>query len=123
MVDRDELRRQALQAAASVALALTTGCGGARAPSVAPSVDPAAGTAPAPAAAAGPIGVPAAEPVSCADPAVTDITACCHALRVSCTERFGDEDPEAAMACLFGDGFSGLTGCSPWGPPVPPAMA
>ena len=44
---------------------------------------------------------------------------CCEALKIACDAEHG-EGTEAAHECLFGEDFSGSTGCIPWGPPVPP---
>ncbi|MCK6520326.1 hypothetical protein L6R49_02690 [Myxococcota bacterium] len=57
---------------------------------------------------AGCVGLPAEE-----------VQSCCEALKVTCDAEHG-EGSEAAMECLYGEDFSGSTGCVPWGPPVPP---
>jgi hypothetical protein len=48
-----------------------------------------------------------------------EIMGCCEALRVACESEHG-AGTEAANECIFGEDFSGSTGCVPWGPPVPP---
>ena len=48
-----------------------------------------------------------------------EVSACCDALRVSCETEHGAAT-EAANECIFGEDFSGSTGCIPWGPPAPP---
>ena len=48
-----------------------------------------------------------------------EVSACCDALRVACEAEHG-AGTEAANECIFGEDFSGSTGCIPWGPPVPP---
>lgn len=48
-----------------------------------------------------------------------ELGSCCEALKAACDAEHG-EGTEAANECLFGEGFSGSTGCIPWGPPVPP---
>ena len=48
-----------------------------------------------------------------------EVSACCDALRVACESEHG-AGTEAANECIFGEDFSGSTGCIPWGPPVPP---
>ena len=48
-----------------------------------------------------------------------EVALCCSELAEWCTELyddFGDEFND----CLYGPDFDGSTGCSPWGPPVPP---
>ena len=47
-----------------------------------------------------------------------EVSACCDALRVACEAEHG-AGTEAANECIFGEDFSGSTGCIPWGPPVP----
>lgn len=48
---------------------------------------------------------------------------CCLALQDWCAAAFpSDADLDARNACVFGENFSGTTGCTPWGPPAPPAM-
>ena len=48
-----------------------------------------------------------------------EVSACCDALRVACEAEHG-AGTEAANECIFGEDFSGSTGCIPWGPPAPP---
>ena len=48
-----------------------------------------------------------------------EVSACCDALRVACETEHGAAT-EAANECIFGEDFSGSTGCIPWGPPAPP---
>jgi hypothetical protein len=47
---------------------------------------------------------------------------CCPLLGAWCAAEY-PADSQAATDCQFGPGFNGSTGCSPWGPPAPPAMA
>jgi hypothetical protein len=51
-----------------------------------------------------------------------DLTACCDTLRDWCGQQVAEGTP-AYDDCVFGPGFDGSTGCIPWGPPVPPALA
>ncbi|MCK6517541.1 hypothetical protein L6R46_21075 [Myxococcota bacterium] len=48
-----------------------------------------------------------------------EVTECCDALRAACEAEHG-AGTDAANECIFGEDFSGSTGCIPWGPPVPP---
>lgn len=48
-----------------------------------------------------------------------EVTECCDALRAACEAEHG-VGTDAANECIFGEDFSGSTGCIPWGPPVPP---
>jgi hypothetical protein len=54
----------------------------------------------------------------CVDVAPEALADCCLDLQASCTLSFPD-DFDAAYDCAFGP----ATGCTPWGPPVPPALA
>ena len=51
----------------------------------------------------------------CYDVASEDRAECCDALWEWCTEIYG-EDEDALYECAWGD----ESGCTPWGPPVPP---
>ena len=51
----------------------------------------------------------------CLDVAAEDRGECCDALMEWCYELYAD-DEEALYDCAWGD----ESGCSPWGPPVPP---
>ena len=51
-----------------------------------------------------------------------DLLACCDALRPWCGQQLV-EGTTAYNDCVYGPGFDGSTGCIPWGPPVPPALA
>jgi hypothetical protein len=51
-----------------------------------------------------------------------DMAACCEDLTEWCNDTHG-ADTEDAIECIYGPDFDGSTGCIPWGPPVPPAMA
>ena len=51
----------------------------------------------------------------CTDVASEERGECCDALMDWCYELYGD-DEEALYDCAWGD----ESGCSPWGPPVPP---
>lgn len=46
---------------------------------------------------------------------------CCTALGVWCAAEF-PTDTVAQNTCQFGPNFDSSTGCTPWGPPAPPAM-
>jgi hypothetical protein len=122
------LRRQALHAAASVVLAFSAGCAGGKSAAPAPDPGPTSETPPAPAAAPA-----AADTLEARIAAVRapyqkvcgpegETKACCDALREACTEAFGAESTDLDR-CVFGPGTDGSHGCTPWGPPVPPAMA
>ena len=50
-----------------------------------------------------------------------DMEACCDTLRTWC-EGAHAVGSTAYDECVFGPGFSGSTGCIPWGPPVPPRL-
>lgn len=47
---------------------------------------------------------------------------CCEALRAWCDAAFG-AGSKASTECQFGPNFDGSTGCTPWGPPAPPAWS
>lgn len=47
-----------------------------------------------------------------------EVASCCEALKIACEAEHG-VGTEAANECLYGEDFSGSTGCIPWGPPVP----
>ncbi|MBI5610418.1 MAG: hypothetical protein HY902_16190 [Deltaproteobacteria bacterium] len=51
-----------------------------------------------------------------------DMGACCTALTTWCEAAFAN-DQEARNTCIFGPNYDSSTGCTPWGPPAPPAMA
>lgn len=49
---------------------------------------------------------------------------CCLHLGEWCLQQFPDvADYEARAQCQFGPNYDASTGCSPWGPPAPPAFA
>lgn len=138
-MDRQELRRKALVAAASVTLAFGCRDGG---KGVEP-VDTDDGVVDSALVDTDPVDTPADtldtpadtdRVVVDTDPQVTppsrpdcvalglDLTACCDTLRDWCGQQVAEGTP-AYDDCVFGPGFDGSTGCIPWGPPVPPALA
>ena len=119
MTDPERRRRHALHAAASVVLAFHAGCAGSKTP--VPPVAPEAGSA---GAAATELTARIAQlrmPLQDTCRPDGDMAACCDALREVCAEAFGEDQP-AMSACMWGPTDAGLKGCTPWGPPVPPAM-
>lgn len=137
-MDRQELRRKALVAAASVTLAF--GC---RDGKVVEPVDTDAGVVDSALVDTDPVDTPVDtldtpadtdRVVVDTDPPVTpptrpdcaalglDLTACCDTLREWCGQHVAEGTP-SYDDCVFGPGFDGSTGCIPWGPPVPPALA
>ncbi len=60
----------------------------------------------------------AAGEATCADVPPEALADCCLDLQADCTLRFPD-DFDAAYDCAFGP----ASGCTPWGPPVPPELA
>lgn len=49
---------------------------------------------------------------------------CCLHLGEWCLQQFPDDaDYEARAQCQYGPNYDASTGCSPWGPPAPPAFA
>lgn len=147
-MDRQELRRKALVAAASVTLAFGCRDGG----KVVEPVDTDAGVVDSALVDTNPVDtIDTVDPVDTpadtvdtpsdtdravvdTDPEVTpparpdcvalglDLTACCDTLREWCGQHVAEGTP-AYDDCVFGPGFDGSTGCIPWGPPVPPALA
>lgn len=135
---RSEIRRRALKAAATVALAVHSG--GCWLPEVDADEDPAdctETTTPTTTATAdtGPVvaetGDTAAVDTASVDtapsePPVPDCSAmpideCCTAWMDYCEDWHAIESSDW-MECVYGPGFDGSTGCIPWGPPVPPRM-
>jgi hypothetical protein len=51
-----------------------------------------------------------------------DMAACCDELADWCDDIY-DPATQDYLDCLYGPGFDGSTGCIPWGPPVPPRMS
>ena len=121
LTERTAVHHQALRAAASVALAFSAGCAGAR--SVAPGSDPGL-------AAAAPAGADTLDSRIAAVRAPLqgvcgpdgELQACCDQLGDACSAEFGPDSTDLDV-CLFGPGADGSHGCTPWGPPVPPAMS
>ncbi len=134
-MDRQELRRKALVAAASVTLAF--GCRDGADKVVDPGVLDSAVADTDPSLLDTDRGdtdpVDTDRAVVDTDPEVTpparpdcaalglDLTACCDTLRDWCGRQVAEGTP-AYDDCVFGPGFDGSTGCIPWGPPVPPAL-
>lgn len=58
---------------------------------------------------------------TCDDVPPEDWVTCCDALRAWCNQQH-PSDLDAENTCTFGPNFDGSTGCIPWGPPAPPAM-
>lgn len=113
---REELRRKALLSAGSVVLALGLGACGPKAPSAEAA---GGGEAASPARAEAQAVEPAEEAESCDDIAWQEVSSCCEELRARCSERHGDGG-QGWVDCAFGPDMDGSTGCTPWGPPVPP---
>lgn len=130
--DRRHLHEKAMQAAISVTLALGVAC----APKPQPfegsgpegnvdaadpddssdSADPGGGADTAATSDTGDTGAPGADLGDCLGIAdMTELAACCEALAAACDAAYPD-DWEAAYDCAWG----GATGCTPWGPAVPP---
>jgi hypothetical protein len=109
-MDRSLLRRKALLAASSVALAAAlAGC--------LPTGEDTADTA-----ASGDTAVASTDAPDCAGVDMSDTgayTECCDALSAWCEDAHGDGTDDA-LDCIYGPGLDGSTGCIPWGPPVPP---
>lgn len=61
-------------------------------------------------------------PPDCVGIPSSEVADCCMALDAWCAEEHG-EDHEAYAVCYWGPEYDGSTGCSPWGPPVPPRAA
>jgi hypothetical protein len=128
VTDRSLYRRQALHAAASVALAFSAGCAGGKTTVPTPQADPSgpgsvAAETPAPATATLEARISAIRaPFQEICGPKGEGRACCDALRDACSEDFDEQSVELGQ-CLYGPGTDGSHGCTPWGPPVPPAMA
>ncbi len=108
-MDRALLRRKALLAASSVALAAALG-------GCHPTGEDDT------AYASGDTSIASSDKPECTgvDPADTGAyTECCYALSAWCGDAHA-EGTEDAMVCTYGPGLDGSTGCIPWGPPVPP---
>ena len=117
-MDRELLRRKALLAAGSVALAAgLAGC-------ILPDDDAVAGdTGKADTALADTSGTDTSggKP-DCTEVYMSDTGAyaeCCDALTAWCEAEHGS-GTDAANECTYGPGYDGSTGCIPWGPPVSP---
>lgn len=65
-------------------------------------------------------GPDSAPPESCVG--AEDLVACCEALEAWCASAH-DLDSADYTSCIYGPDFDGSTGCLAWGPPAPPAMA
>ena len=116
-------RTKALAAAASVVLASVSGCAGKNTPPPA-TTDSTGAQAPAHTPAATPSPPTVAEvraPHQDVCGPAGDIGACCTALHEACAEAFGS-DGQAYEDCVYRPLEDGPEGCTPWGPPVPPAM-
>ena len=128
--ERRVLHEKAMQAAISVTLALGVACSPKPRPfdgdadgtvsvdtGAARDTGAASGGADAGGADTGGADTASPEPSdTCADIIdMTELMACCEALAAACDARFPD-DWEAAYECAWG----AETGCTPWGPPVPP---
>lgn len=112
---QDEIRTKALRAAMTVALAMTAtaGCRH-KAPASAP--EGATGDS------VGDSDVDDGRPDCTQEEDADGIRGCCEDLRAWCTARFPDHERQSV--CIFGEDLGGQsTGCIPWGPPAPPAMA
>ena len=107
---RDELRRRSLLAAASVVLALGTGCDGG---TKVDDDDTSAYTADS-ATTEEDLGP------DCNALGPDETTACCEERATWCEETvaIGEDLNE----CTYGPDYDGSTGCIPWGPAAPPAF-
>ena len=120
------LRHKALAAAASVVLALGSGCRAVA--STDPDTDRVVDTevsdtdvadtdvADTDVADTDPADTDAAAP-DCVNAA--DVGACCMELATWCDLAYAG-DPDAINECVYGPNYDGSTGCIPWGPPTPP---
>lgn len=126
-MDRKLFHQKGLIAAASVALAFSSGCGE-------KDTDTPDDTGPT----VTDTGTPADDTSDTSDtsdttdtsgaPDCTEVEAdlvmeCCEELAMWCYEQYGDFNSEEYEECYFGPDFDGSTGCIAWGPPVPPARS
>lgn len=132
-LSRAEVHRRALLAAAAVALG-TSSCGeatlatpssadaqaGSDAAEVVASPDAAGDASAVTDAEDATTAVDASGKPDCSAVAAADLAACCDKLRAWCDAALG-VGTEAANTCHYGPGFDASTGCTPWGPPAPPA--
>lgn len=112
MSDTNQLHAKALAAASSVVLALgLTAC----------DLGSEYGTAAADTADTGTCEVDETW-LSCESADPDALIDCCQKLAKVCL-ALHPIDQEAQSACTYGPDYDGSTGCIPWGPPVPPALA